>query len=176
MRATHRRGVALATAALTALALTACGGDGDTADAGAGATDETVAAETTEDPSVKPEFEIPSDQQPPTELQVETLIEGDGEVAESGDTVVMKYVGKSWSTGQQFDASWDRQPPQDLFTFNLGGGQVIQGWDEGLVGMKVGERRKLVIPPSMGYGERGAGGVIAPNETLVFVVDLVEIK
>ncbi len=85
----------------------------------------------------------------------------------------MHYVGVSWSTGEQFDASWDRMEP---FAFGLGRGQVIQGWDEGVQGMKVGGRRRLTIPPEMGYGAAGAGGVIAPNETLVFVVDLLGVR
>ena len=84
----------------------------------------------------------------------------------------MHYVGVSWSSGAQFDASWDRG---QTFQFTLGAGMVIRGWDEGVAGMKVGGRRKLVIPPELGYGEQGAGGVIGPNETLVFVVDLVAI-
>jgi peptidylprolyl isomerase len=83
--------------------------------------------------------------------------------------VNVHYVGVSWSTGEEFDSSWSRS---ELFAFPLGGGQVIAGWDQGVAGMKVGGRRRLTIPPHLGYGERGAGGVIAPNETLVFVVDL----
>ena len=82
----------------------------------------------------------------------------------------MHYVGVSWSTGKQFDASWDRG---SLFRFTLGKGQVIAGWDQGVAGMKVGGRRRITIPPALGYGKRGAGAVIAPDETLVFVVDLV---
>jgi peptidylprolyl isomerase len=83
------------------------------------------------------------------------------------------YVGVSYSSGNEFDASWNRGEP---FTFALGGGQVIAGWDRGVAGMRVGGRRKLVIPPHLGYGERGAGGVIKPGETLVFVVDLLDVK
>ena len=85
----------------------------------------------------------------------------------------MHYVGVSWSTGKQFDASWDRG---DTFSFGLGQGQVIQGWDEGVAGMKVGGQRRLTIPPDKAYGSRGAGGVIGPGETLVFVVDLVDVR
>ncbi|HKN41160.1 MAG TPA: FKBP-type peptidyl-prolyl cis-trans isomerase, partial [Acidimicrobiia bacterium] len=95
---------------------------------------------------------------------------GTGEEAKSGHNVEVHYAGHSWSTRQQFDASWDRG---ETFTFRLGGGQVIGGWDQGVAGMKVGGRRRLVIPPALGYGSRGAGGVIKPNETLVFVVDLI---
>jgi peptidylprolyl isomerase len=88
----------------------------------------------------------------------------------SGSDVSVHYVGVSWSTGTEFDASWDRG---DVFRFGLGAGQVIAGWDQGVAGMRVGGRRRITIPPHLGYGKRGAGGVIAPNETLVFVVDLV---
>ncbi|MDQ6928762.1 MAG: FKBP-type peptidyl-prolyl cis-trans isomerase, partial [Actinomycetota bacterium] len=87
--------------------------------------------------------------------------------------VDVHYVGVSWSSGRQFDASWDRN---STFSFRLGGGQVIAGWDQGVVGMKVGGRRRLTIPPELGYGSRGAGGAIGPNETLVFVVDLVGVR
>lgn len=116
----------------------------------------------------KPEFDIPNDN-PPTDLLIEDLSVGDGAEAQAGNTVEAHYVGKSWSNGQQFDASWDRGSPLD---FPLGAGRVIQGWDQGIVGMKVGGRRKITIPPHLGYGEYGAPGAIAPNETLVFVVDL----
>lgn len=118
--------------------------------------------------SEKPEISIPADA-PPTELVIEDLVEGDGTEATAGHPVEVHYVGVSWSTGQQFDASWDRG---DTFGFRLGAGQVIAGWDQGVAGMKLGGRRRITIPPHLGYGAQGAGGVIAPNETLVFVVDL----
>ena len=117
----------------------------------------------------KPDVSIPADTAPPTALVTEDLTVGDGEEAAAGHAVDVHYVGVSWSTGSQFDASWDRG---DTFGFRLGRGQVIQGWDEGVAGMKVGGRRRITIPPEMGYGARGAGGVIGPDETLVFVVDL----
>lgn len=120
----------------------------------------------------KPEVTIP-DETPTAELVIEDLEVGDGNEAASGANVTVHYVGVSWSTGKQFDASWDRMEP---FRFGLGQGQVIQGWDEGVQGMKIGGRRRLTIPPHMGYGAQGAGGVIAPNETLVFVVDLLEVN
>lgn len=119
----------------------------------------------------KPEITIP-DENPPTELVIDDLEVGDGNEATAGAMVTVHYVGVSWSTGEQFDASWDRMEP---FRFGLGEGMVIQGWDEGVQGMKIGGRRRLTIPPEMGYGSRGAGGVIAPNETLVFVVDLLDV-
>jgi len=119
----------------------------------------------------KPDVTIP-DENPPTELVIDDLEVGDGNEATAGAMVTVHYVGVSWSTGEQFDASWDRMEP---FRFGLGEGMVIQGWDEGVQGMRIGGRRRLTIPPEMGYGSRGAGGVIAPNETLVFVVDLLDV-
>lgn len=116
----------------------------------------------------KPDVSIP-DGAPPTELVIEDLVVGDGSEATAGMQVTVDYVGVSWSTQQEFDASWNRN---GTFSFGLGASQVIQGWDEGVQGMKVGGRRRLTIPPDMGYGQYGAGGVIGPNETLVFVVDL----
>ena len=110
---------------------------------------------------------------PPPDLVVEDLDVGTGPEATSGSEVDVHYVGVSWSNGRQFDASWDRR---STFSFRLGGGQVIPGWDQGVAGMKVGGRRQLTIPPHLAYGSRGAGGAIAPNETLVFVVDLVEVR
>ena len=121
----------------------------------------------------KPEVDVPSGESPPTSLVTDDIAVGDGREATAGSTCTMHYVGVSWSTGKQFDASWDRG---DTFTFRLGEGQVIQGWDEGVAGMKAGGRRRLVIPPELAYGSRGAGGVIGPNETLVFVVDLVDVS
>lgn len=120
----------------------------------------------------KPEISIP-DGPPPTDLQIEDLTPGDGAEAVAGKQCTMQYVGHSWSTGKQFDASWDRGEP---FSFRLGEGMVIGGWDQGVAGMKVGGRRKLTIPPHLGYGARGAGGAIGPNETLVFVVDLLGVS
>jgi peptidylprolyl isomerase len=89
-----------------------------------------------------------------------------------GKNVSVHYVGVAWSNGQEFDASWNSG---NAFEFRLGAGQVIQGWDDGVAGMKVGGRRQLTIPPDMGYGSRGAGGVIKGGETLVFVVDLLNV-
>ena len=120
----------------------------------------------------KPEIDFPGET-PPTELVVEDLIEGSGPAVEAGSRVQVHYVGVAWSTGEEFDASWNRGAPLD---FPLGAGRVIRGWDDGIAGMKVGGRRKLTIPPHLGYGARGAGGAIKPNETLVFVVDLLGVR
>ncbi|WP_310724212.1 FKBP-type peptidyl-prolyl cis-trans isomerase [Streptomyces sp. N2A] len=120
----------------------------------------------------KPEIDFPEGPAP-TELEIVDLTEGDGPVAKAGDMVSVHYVGVSFSTGEEFDASWNRGKP---LQFQLGAGQVIAGWDQGVQGMKVGGRRRLTIPPHLAYGERGAGGGrIAANETLIFVCDLVSV-
>lgn len=121
--------------------------------------------------SSKPEVSIPSEDAP-TELVIDDLIVGTGDEAKAGRNVDVHYVGVAWSTGKQFDASWDRN---ETFEFRLGAGQVIQGWDQGVAGMKVGGRRRLTIPSDLGYGPYGAGGVIKGGETLVFVVDLLNV-
>ena len=118
----------------------------------------------------KPDVTIPEGDAP-ADLQIEDIEAGDGPEAAAGQHVHVHYVGVSWSSGEQFDASWDRG---STFDFNLGAGQVIPGWDQGVQGMKVGGRRRLTIPPHLAYGSSGAGGVIGPDETLVFVVDLVD--
>ena len=120
----------------------------------------------------KPDVQVAGGE-PPAELVVDDLEVGTGKEAKTGADVEVHYVGVAWSTGRQFDASWDRR---QTFRFRLGAGMVISGWDQGVAGMKVGGRRRLTIPPEMGYGSRGAGGAIGPNETLVFVVDLVGVS
>ncbi|MFW5417113.1 FKBP-type peptidyl-prolyl cis-trans isomerase [Nocardiopsis sp. CNT-189] len=109
---------------------------------------------------------------PPAELQVEDITIGEGAQAVHRSRLAMHYVGVAHSSGEEFDASWNRGEP---LRFQLGVGQVIPGWDQGVLGMRVGGRRRLVIPPHLAYGDRGAGGVIKPGETLVFVIDLVEV-
>lgn len=121
--------------------------------------------------STKPTIKIP-DSAPPTELVLEDLEVGTGDEAVSGTSVSVHYLGVSWSTGKQFDSSWDRD---DFFEFHLGRGEVISGWDQGVAGMRVGGRRSITIPPHLGYGSAGAGGVIKGGETLVFVVDLISV-
>jgi peptidylprolyl isomerase len=120
----------------------------------------------------KPEIDFPGGP-PPEYLDITDLTVGDGVEATKGSTVSVHYVGVAYSSGEEFDASWNRG---EAFEFPLGGGRVIKGWDMGVAGMKVGGRRKLVIPPHLGYGNRGAGGAIGPGETLIFVVDLLDVK
>lgn len=120
----------------------------------------------------KPEVDFP-DSPPPSDLQVVDLTVGDGAEATGGSQVSVHYVGVAHSTGEEFDSSYNRGTALD---FPLGAGRVIQGWDTGVVGMKVGGRRQLTIPPHLAYGDRGAGGVIKPGETLIFVVDLVGVR
>lgn len=120
--------------------------------------------------TTKPEIDFPGDT-PPSELVVEDITVGDGTEVTPGALADVHYVGVAYSTGIEFDSSWGRGPLQ----FRPGTGQVIQGWDQGLIGMKVGGRRKLTIPAHLAYGDRGAGGVIAPGETLIFVCDLVAV-
>ena len=117
----------------------------------------------------KPEVDFPGGE-PPTELEISDIWQGDGAVAKAGDTVQVHYVGVAYSTGEEFDTSWSRGGPLE---FRLGVGQVIAGWDQGVQGMRVGGRRQLIIPPGLAYGDRGAGRSIAPGETLIFVCDLV---
>lgn len=121
-----------------------------------------------EDTNEKPVITVPQGPAP-DELVIEDLVVGEGDEATAGVQVSVDYVGINWSNGREFDASWKRG---SHFSFGLGNGQVIAGWDQGVQGMKVGGRRRLTIPPAMGYGASGAGGVIGPNETLIFVVDL----
>jgi peptidylprolyl isomerase len=120
----------------------------------------------------KPSVEVP-DGPPPSGLQVEDITERDGPEAHPGDTLTMQYVGVDYANGEEFDSSWDSGEP---FTFQLGAGQVIPGWDQGIEGMKVGGGRELIIPPRLGYGKRGQPPAIKPNETLVFVVDLLDVQ
>lgn len=110
--------------------------------------------------------------QPPLQLLYKDLVVGTGAAAQRGSEVSVQYVGDSWTTRQQFDASWTRH---QAFSFTLGAGQVIPGWDQGVAGMKVGGRRELVIPPDLAYGAQSPGAGIARDDTLIFVVDLVAV-
>jgi peptidylprolyl isomerase len=118
--------------------------------------------------SKKPKVPTPTGT-PPANLQMRDIVKGSGKTAKSGGKLTVQYVGVAYSTGEQFDASWDRHQP---FPFKLGAGMVIPGWDQGLVGMKVGGRRELVIPPQLAYGPQGQPPKIGPNETLIFIIDL----
>ncbi len=171
-------------ALLAVLALAACGSDDDD-DGGASAssqdggeqadtTESTPAApgDGLEDTSVKPEIPKPVGS-PPRKLEKVDIVKGKGPAAKAGDTVVVHYAGVSFSTGEEFDASWNAGQP---FSFPLGGGAVIPGWDEGVAGMRKGGRRQLTIPPELAYGAQGSPPVIGPNETLVFVIDMLEIQ
>jgi len=166
---------------LLAVSAAACGDDEEQAAAPQQTASETPApaagsvdaASISKDLSAKPEITQPEGE-PPAELQKTDVVKGKGKAAKPGDTVSVQYVGNSWSTGTQFDASWDRggQP----FQFPLGAGQVIKGWDEGVAGMKPGGRRLLVIPPALAYGDQSPSPDIGPDETLIFVVDLEKIR
>lgn len=163
-------------------ALPACGGDDDTVETGGTATTrarsdqafgtsgcEVADLKASADVTTKPTVAVPNCA-PPTELVSSDIVEGTGGAAAPGDATVVQYLGVAWSTGSTFDNSWDRGAP---FTFDLGAGNVIQGWDKGVVGMKPGGRRLLILPPELAYGDAGAGTDIKPGETLVFVVDLI---
>ena len=157
----------LALCAALAIVFAGCGGDDDSSQPASGA-----AAEQAEATDKKPEVTVPSGP-PPKKLETKELIPGSGAVAKAGDEVTVQYVGVGYSSGEQFDASWDRGEP---FTFPLGAGEVIKGWDQGVAGMKVGGRRELIVPPNLAYGPAGAPPAIGPNETLIFVVDLVAVS
>ena len=138
-----------------------------------GGTDDSGSADAiSTDTSTKPEIPAQSGP-PPSGLESKDIVEGDGAVAGTGDTVKVQYVGVDYETGKQFDASWDNGQP---FSFQLGSGQVIPGWDQGVTGMKVGGRRELIIPPDLAYGAQGSPPAIGPNATLVFVIDLLGVK
>lgn len=151
------------------------GGDSGEETTASGDVPEAVIADVTEDLKTKPTL-AGTDEAPPTELVTKDLVVGDGPEAKDGDTVKVQYVGALYDDGTEFDASWTGDQPGDGFEFTLGGGQVIQGWDQGVAGMKVGGRRVLVIPPDLGYGAQGSPPTIPGDSTLVFVVDLEEVK
>jgi peptidylprolyl isomerase len=159
-------GVLAVGAIIAVVIVLATGGDDDNGGSSATGTDQSA------DLTKKPDVEVP-DGDPPKDLQTEDIVVGDGPEAKTGDTVSMQYVGVSYSSGKEFDASWDRGEP---FTFQLGSGQVIPGWDQGIPGMKVGGRRELIIPPDLAYGPQGSPPDIGPNETLIFIVDLTDVQ
>ena len=154
--------------ACLAVAVAGCGSSSSPSSSSSEETTAPKEAENATAKKTKPKVTVPQGA-PPKKLEVKDLEEGSGAAAKSGDAVTVNYVGVNYKTGKEFDASWDRGEP---FTFTLGAGEVIPGWDQGVEGMKVGGRRELIIPPSLGYGSTGAPPAIPPNETLVFVVDL----
>ena len=184
-----RKIVTSLTALLLATAVAACGSSAqDSRDSGSSpppAGETTTEAQTAPEPSKAPEDgEISKDLEekpeipkpggsPPTALRIDDIVKGDGKAAKKGDSVSVQYVGVAFSTGEEFDASWDRGEP---FEFTLGNGDVIAGWDEGVVGMKEGGRRQLTIPAELAYGAQGSPPAIGPNETLVFVIDLEKVE
>jgi peptidylprolyl isomerase len=170
------RGVLLTIALCAALAIAGCGGGDSSSSSSAGDTGESASA-IKWSPAGKfgtePEVLAPGGK-PPKKLETKDLIAGTGAAAKAGDQVSVQYSGANFKSGEEFDSSWSRNA--EPFSFTLGAGEVIPGWDQGIVGMKVGGRRELIIPPELGYGAAGSPPVIPPNETLVFVVDLLEVK
>jgi peptidylprolyl isomerase len=162
-----RRRLALCCLFLTP-ALAACGGGSSSSKEKTAATPAPTASPTVAPAASKPKVKVPSGK-PPKHLVERDLKVGTGPPARAGEAVTVEYVGVNYKNGRQFDASWDRGQP---FKFLLGAGQVIPGWDKGVVGMRAGGRRELIIPPSLGYGSQGSPPVIRPHETLVFVIDL----
>jgi peptidylprolyl isomerase len=169
------------TVPLVALAFAGCGGDSDTTAAPPAATPTPIIEKVEGSPTPLPEV-TPSGKkeprirarsgEPPTELVVRDLERGDGAEATPGKTVTVDYKGGHYDSGEPFDSSWSTGRP---FTFLLGANQVIDGWDQGLEGMRVGGRRELIVPPELAYGDHGQGAIL-PNETIVFVVDLLEVR
>lgn len=155
------------------LAIAGCGGGGDSSSESSESSGSTTAETTSESSAekTKPKVTAPTGA-PPKKLEVKELEEGSGAEAKSGDEVTVQYVGVTYKDGKEFDSSWSRNEP---FPFTLGTGSVIPGWEQGVEGMKVGGRRELIIPPELAYGEEGSG-TIGPNETLVFVIDLLEVN
>jgi peptidylprolyl isomerase len=161
--------------AVAAIAVSGCGGGSK--DKGGGGNQPVqglVLPNEASDINVKPVIPKPQ-ADPPGALQARDVVIGNGKKAAApGDTLSVQYVGVSWSSGQQFDSSWDRG--KKPFKFELGAGMVIPGWDQGLVGMRTGGRRQLVIPPDLAYGPEGQPPAIGPNETLIFVIDLKKVS
>ncbi|HET7120064.1 MAG TPA: FKBP-type peptidyl-prolyl cis-trans isomerase [Solirubrobacterales bacterium] len=168
------RGALLTIVACLALLVAGCGGDSSsTSGTSASAPqEESTSAQQPEAAATKPTVKVPSGP-PPKQLVTKDLKTGSGATAKAGDQVTVQYVGVGYESKEEFDASWDRGEP---FSFTLGAGEVIPGWDQGVEGMKVGGRRELIIPPELAYGPAGAPPAIGPNETLIFVVDLVGVQ
>jgi peptidylprolyl isomerase len=162
--------------ACLALAVAGCGGsdDSSSSESTASASNESTSSESTSTAKkTKPKVTVPKGA-PPKKLEIKEIEEGSGAEAKAGDEVSVQYVGVGYESGKEFDSSWSRGA--EPFTFGLGAGQVIPGWDQGVEGMKVGGRRELTIPPELAYGEAGSPPAIGPNETLIFVIDLLSVK
>ena len=153
------------------LVLAGCGDDGGETAATPTPTPKATATPDNTDVTKKPKVTVP-DELPPDELQIEDIVKGKGPAAKKGDKLTMQYVGLTWSTSVEFDASWDRGEP---FVLTLGKGEVIPGWDQGIPGMRRGGRRQLTIPAELAYGAQGSPPKIGPNECLRFIIDLVKI-
>jgi peptidylprolyl isomerase len=165
-----KRGALLTMVLCLALAVAACGGGSSSSSSSESSSGSKSAEGGGESLKKKPKVTVPSGS-PPQELEEKELVEGSGAEAKSGDEVTVQYVGVGYESEEEFDSSWSRNEP---FTFSLGAGQVIPGWEQGVEGMKVGGRRELIIPPELAYGSAGSPPVIGPNETLIFVVDLLK--
>ncbi|HEX3323845.1 MAG TPA: FKBP-type peptidyl-prolyl cis-trans isomerase [Solirubrobacterales bacterium] len=166
----------LTIAVCAGLAIAGCGSSSDSSsgssESTAATTSDSTSAESAGGEKTKPKVTVPKGA-PPKQLEIKELEEGTGAEAKAGDEVTVQYVGVSYKNGKEFDSSWSRNEP---FPLTLGAGSVIPGWEQGIEGMKVGGRRELIIPPELAYGETGYPPSIAPNETLVFVIDLLEVN
>lgn len=176
------RGALLIIAACLALVVAGCGGDSSSTSSSSSSTTNSPSSTSEEEGGgnsslengsfAKPQVKVPKGP-PPKKLVEREIRKGSGATAKTGDEVTVQYVGVGYESGQEFDSSWSRNEP---FPFTLGSNSVIPGWEKGIVGMKVGGRRELIIPPELAYGSAGSPPVIGPNETLIFVVDLLEAK
>jgi peptidylprolyl isomerase len=168
--------LALILIACLALGVAGCGGGEDSSTESTESTAATESAPSSESSSggekTKPKVTVPSGA-PPKKLEIKEIEEGSGAEAKAGDEVTVQYVGVGYESEEEFDSSWSRNEP---FAFGLGAGQVIPGWDQGVEGMKVGGRRELIIPPELAYGPAGSPPAIGPNETLIFVIDLLAVN
>lgn len=173
----------LALCVALAIAVAGCGGSSDDSSSGStGSSDSTSSSESDKssssgegdlsDTSTKPKVTVPSGVSP-KQFAYKDIVEGTGAEAKPGDKVTVQYVGVGFDSEKEFDSSWSRNEP---FSFSLGASEVIKGWDQGVEGMKVGGRRELVIPGSLAYGAAGSPPKIGPNETLIFVIDLLEVE
>jgi len=163
--------------ACLALAVAGCGGgsDSSSSESTTSTSSESSSPESSSSTKkkTKPKVTVPKGA-PPKKLEIKEIEEGTGAEAKAGDEVSVQYIGVGYESGKEFDSSWSRGA--EPFTFGLGAGQVIPGWDQGVEGMKVGGRRELIIPPELAYGEAGSPPAIGPNETLIFIIDLEAVK